>query len=192
VLRIPRAWLKMRPGALEGEIGVRDAENRGSANVAAGYGTRVLPREAPFAPRPLLLAPFLWSGVRLVPYAPAILDFSPLKDAQSYRVPLTASEGFKLVLAESTVNAPEVRLPAVADGDYFFHARGIDDVGLEGRDTVARLRVRSRAEAPRPMNLPDQSRVFGSTVEFAWSAEPSAASDALELAHDQAFRKLAG
>jgi hypothetical protein len=177
---------------LEGEVGVSDADNRGSVNVATGHGTRVLAREAPLAPRPLLAAPLLWNGVRLVPRAPASLEFSPLKGAQSYRVLLAASESLNPVLAETLVEAPEVRLAALADGDYFVRVRGIDDIGLEGRDAVARLRVRTRADPPRPTSPPERSRIYGSTVEFAWLADPAAAGYSLQIARDPAFRTLAG
>jgi hypothetical protein len=85
-----------------------------------------------------------------------------------------------------------VRVAALADGDYFVRVRGIDEIGLEGRDTVARLRVRARAEAPRPSSPPERSRVYGSSVEFAWLADPAAASYTLQISHDPAFRNLAG
>lgn len=176
---------------LEGEVGVRDAVGRTGVGVPAGFGTRVLAGEAPLAPRALLPAPSLWTGVRLVARTPATIEFSPQGGARSYRILLAANPELTAVLAEQVVGAPVARLGAVADGDYFLRVRAIDDIGLEGRDAVARLRVRSQAEAPRPSSPPDRSRIYGDSAEFAWLADPAAAGYVLQIARDPAFAALA-
>jgi hypothetical protein len=177
---------------IEGAVGVSDANERASVAVAAGFGTRVTAGEAPLAPRALLPAPALWTGVRMVSSASANLEFSPLRGALSYRVRVSPREDFNPTLSEEIAPTAQVRIAALADGDYFVRVRGIDDISLEGRDTVARLRVRTLAEPPRPSNPPERSRIYGGTVEFAWLADPGATRYALEIARDPAFRTLAG
>jgi hypothetical protein len=176
---------------LEGEVGVRDAGGRSGVGVPAGFGTRVLAGEAPLAPRALLPAPFLWTGVRLVSRTPANIDFSPQGGARSYRILLAANQDMSAVLSEQVVNAPVARLGALADGDYYVRVRAIDDIGLEGRDAIARLRVRSQADAPRPSSPPDRSRIYGDSAEFAWLADPAATGFVLQIARDPAFLALA-
>jgi hypothetical protein len=177
---------------LEGEVGVRDSGGRSGVGVPAGYGTRVIAGEAPLAPRALLPAPFLWTGVRLVPRTPASLEFSPERGARAYRVQLAATEAAGAVISEQVLGSAEARLGTLPDGDYFLRVRAIDDIGLEGRETLARLRVRSRADAPRPISPPDRSRVYGDSAEFAWQGDPGAKGYALQLARDAAFQTLAG
>lgn len=177
---------------IEGEVGVRDGAGRGEVGVPAGFGTRVLANEAPLAPRALLPAPQLWTGVRLASRTPASLQFSALAGARRYRVFVTGSETLDAVLSEQLAEAAEIALAPLADGDYFIRVRGIDDIGLEGRDTVARLRVHARPDAPRPASPPERGRVHGAEVEFAWAADPDASGYVLQVARDSAFQSLAG
>src|SRR4051812_29375155 len=50
---------------VEGEVQVSDTGNLGSVGVREGFGTRVTEGQAPTAPRALLPAPRLWTGIRL-------------------------------------------------------------------------------------------------------------------------------
>ena len=177
---------------LEGEVAVRDNAGRAEVVVRGGFGTRVLAKEAPLAPRALLPAPFLWSGVRLVSRTPTDLQFSPLAGAASYRIFITATETLEAVLAEELRPGPLIGLAPLADGDYFVRVRAIDDIGLEGHDTVVRLRVRARADAPRPLSPPERGRIHGAEAQFAWSAAAGATGYMLQIARDAAFRSLAG
>jgi len=176
---------------LAGEVGVRDTGGRSGVGVPAGFGTRVLADQAPLAPRALLRAPFLWTGVRLVARTPTDIEFSPQGGARSYRVLLAANQDMSAVLSERVVDAPVARLGALADGDYYLRVRAIDDIGLEGRDAVARLRVRSQAEAPRPSSPPDRSRIYGDSAEFAWLPDTAATGYVLQIARDPGFQVLA-
>lgn len=176
---------------LAGEVGVSDAGGRIAVGVPAGFGTRVLTGQAPLAPRALLPAPRLWTGVRLVSRTPADLEFSEETGARSYRVLVAATETLGAVVSEQVLAAAVVRLGTLADGDYFVRVRAIDDIGLEGRDAVARVRVRSQADAPRPTSPPERSRIYGDSADFAWLADPGAAGYTLQLARDPAFRDLA-
>lgn len=179
-----------------GQVAVRGAAGRGSIVVPAGSGTRVLADGAPQAPRALLPAPNLWIGVRLLPRSPATFEFSPLQGASAYRVLIATAAAQTRVRAAQVAAAAEVLLPALADGDYFVQVRGVDETGLEGRDSVARLRVRARIDPPLAANPPDRGRSLGSTVEFEWLPVPAVAGYTLQLARDPAFqspvRELAG
>lgn len=177
---------------VEGEVGVEDTGGRATVGVAAGFGTRVRAGEAPLAPRRLLPAPTLWGGVQLIDRSPFAVSFAPLAGAQTYRVFISPSEDLRPVLAEEILAAPELRFAQLADGDYFVRVRGIDDIGLEGRDTMGRLRVRLRADPPRPSAPPERSRIYGDAVEFAWQAQPDVSGYVLEIARDAQFRTVIG
>lgn len=109
--------------------------------------------------------------------------------AIGYRVFVSPREDFRVVPSETVVNRAVFPLQELVDGTYFLRVRGIDDIGLEGRDTVARMMFRLRADAPRTLAPPAGQKVFGTSVEFLWAADPEAESYLLDLAKDAAFRE---
>lgn len=173
---------------IEGEVGVSDAQARGGVGVAAGYGTRVDAGAAPLAPRPLLPGPFLWSGTRLVERRQSELTFNPLRAAIGYRVFVSPRADFRVVLTEAVIPRAVFPLQGLADGTYFFRVRGIDDIGLEGRDTVAQMLVRVRPDAPRTLAPTPGRKVYGTAVELSWAADPAATSYLVQVAGNAAFR----
>ena len=126
---------------LEGAVQVNDTGNLGSVPVPDGFGTRVLEGSPPATPRALLEAPRLWGGVRLVVRMPARLNFTVLAGATNYRLLIAKNADFTEVLNESILQSAEIVLSELANGAYFVKVRGIDDLGLEGRDAIADLVV---------------------------------------------------
>jgi hypothetical protein len=172
---------------IAGIVAVNDAGNFGKTEVSAGFGTQVTAGAAPLAPRPLLPAPAIWEGVRLVERLPVELPFNALTGAVSYRLSLAANERFTPVLQEQILRDPVLRLGQLADGSYFLRVRGIDDIGLEGRDTTLRMKVRVRAASPDPINPPDNAKSRESTLEFTWIPSVDAAGYIFQLARDSQF-----
>ena len=119
--------------------------------VPEGYGTKVSEGSAPLTPRALLPAPRLWTGIRLWLRKPVRLNFTRLAGASNYRVLVARQADFRNVITEAVLSTNEILLPELENGPYFLRVRGIDDVGLEGRDSLADLVLNL---APGPQAAP--------------------------------------
>ncbi len=140
---------------VEGTVEVNDTGNLGSVSVLAGFGTRVAEGQAPIAPRALLPGPRLWTGLRLWVRRPVRLNFTRLAGAVSYRLLVARRADFADVISETLLTTNEIVLPDLPNGPYFLKVRGIDDLGLEGRDTLADLVLSLDAPAaPAPAASP--------------------------------------
>ena len=124
---------------VEGSVLVADTANAGSVSVTGGSGTRVLAGSPPIRPRPLLAGPHLWTGIQLIEHQRIDIPFSPLTGAVMYRVIVTPGEDLARHLVEEIVAAPRLRIEGLADGDYFARVRAIDQLALEGSETIARM-----------------------------------------------------
>ncbi len=138
---------------IEGTVQVNDTGNIGTVAVAAGFGTKVSEGQAPLPPRALLAAPRLWTGIRLWVRRPVQLNFTRLQGAVAYRVLVARKADFADVISEIVIPSNVISLPDMQNGAYFVKVRGIDDIGLEGRDTQADL-VLSLDGAPRAPQTP--------------------------------------
>ena len=143
---------------LEGTVQVTDTGERGSVSVEEGFGTRTIAGNAPAAPRALLAAPRLWGGVRLVWRAPENIRFVRLQGAVSYRMRIARSADASDVVAETMLSREELSINGLADGTYYVRVRGIDELGLEGRDATAQMLVRIQAPASPPPAEPSGRR----------------------------------
>jgi hypothetical protein len=99
----------------------------------------VLEGKPPTEPRALLPAPRLWTGVRLSVKKPVKLNFTKLTGAVNYRLLVARKADFREVILETLLPSNEIVLPELGNGAYFLKVRGIDDLGLEGKDTLADL-----------------------------------------------------
>lgn len=173
---------------VEGSVLVADTANAGSVSVTGGSGTRVLAGSPPIRPRTLLTGPHLWTGIQLVEHKRIEIPFSPLAGAIMYRVIVTPGEDLARHLVEEIVAAPRLRIEGLADGDYFVRVRAIDQLALEGSETIARMRVRVRADPPELVQPPDRGRLDGNAAELAWLPDQDAIGYVAQLAEDNAFR----
>jgi len=174
--------------AIEGSVLVADSANAGSVDVAGGLGTRVAAGAPPIRPRPLLAGPNLWTGIQLVEQKRVDIPFSPLAGAVMYRVIITPGGDLARHLVEEIAPAPRVRIAALADGDYFVRVRAIDQVALEGSETIARMRVRVLADPPDLAQPADRGRLYGNSAQLAWRPDAAAIGYLVQLADDGAFR----
>ena len=124
---------------VEGEVAINDTGNLGNVSVREGFGTRVNEGQAPLPPRALLAAPRLWTGIRLWVRRPIRLNFTRLPGAVRYRVLVARKPDFAEVILEELLATNVITLPDLANGPYYLKVRGIDDIGLEGRETPAEL-----------------------------------------------------
>lgn len=139
---------------LEGAVQVSDSGNLGSVSLKDGFGTRVKEGEPPAVPRALLPAPRLWTGIRLSLRAPVKLNFTKLEGAASYRLLVARRADFADVIFSDVLKTNEIALPALENGPYFLRIRGVDDIGLEGRDTTADLVLSVSPAADTPAAPP--------------------------------------
>ncbi len=133
---------------LEGEVAVNDSGSLGTVAVREGYGTRVNEGQAPLPARALLPAPRLWTGIRLWIRRPIRLNFTRLPGASSYRVLVARRPDFADVISEVIIDTNTITLAELENGPYFLRVRGIDDLGLEGRETQGDLVLALDGPAP--------------------------------------------
>lgn len=171
---------------LRGRVAV--AGGGGETLVADGFGTRVEADRAPLAPRPLLPAPrfeALPEPVRQVDWP---VSWAPLERAVAYRAEVARGAEFTTVLWQHRGRHPRVALPDLPDGTYFVRVRGVDDLGIEGRDAARAVTLDARPQPPVPLH-PEDGRVLREEVpELHWTASAEAARYRVEIATDPDFR----
>jgi hypothetical protein len=159
---------------IEGTVQVNDTGNLGSVSLLEGFGTKVTEGQAPLPPRALLPAPRLWTGIRLWVRRPVRLNFTRLAGAVNYRLLVARRKDFADVISETLLSSNEIVLPELDNGAYFLKVRGIDDLGLEGRDTLADLVLQlEAAPVPAPAPAPAPAAEPAPAPASAPSAEPA-------------------
>ena len=178
-----------RTEVTEGRIGVSGARG-GEVPVAADFGTLVRQGEAPAAPVRLLGAPDLSRVAELQERPVVRIGFPALETATGYRVVVAEDADLRNVLVETAVRGPLVRIIDLRDGDYFYGVRGVDALGLEGRESRARFRLRARPLPPAPAGPVGDARVPPGPVELSWETAEDVASFRLQVASDERFSVL--
>jgi hypothetical protein len=175
---------------LEGSVDVASAEPRGGANVpvGAGYGTRVLPGQAPPAPVPLLPPPDV-TGAPARNATPSLrLAWAPQGGASAYRVQLASDADFHAIRGDATTTQPTVEFADLPDGNYWLRARGIDPAGIEGRDAVRTLTQHRLPPPPTALvAAPGSGAVPGGSVALAWADSGAGLHYRLQVATDADF-----
>ena len=133
------------------EGGVQVSAAGESVPVNAGEGTRIVPGQAPEAPRALLPAPEL-SGLETVLTGADRVSWPPLQNALAYRIQLMNPQ--QTPLLSQRVEYPEFNLPGLEPGAYELRVRGIDDWGLEGFSARHPFEVAVVPE-PEPVQEPE-------------------------------------
>lgn len=178
-----------RSEVTEGLVGVAGARGR-EVGVAAGFGTLVRQGEAPATPVRLLGAPDL-SGVPDLQERPVVrIGFPALPGAVQYRFLVADDPELRNVVLETGVRGPLVRIVDLRDGDYHYAVRGVDALGLEGRESRARFRLRARPLPPALSSPPDDGRVAAGPVELAWEASEGTGAFRVQVAGDAQFQAL--
>ncbi len=122
-------------GAVSG--GATQAEQHIEVNQGMAYDAAGAFRGA----RPLLPAPMLPAPEDVG--ADGTLDFPAIPGAVGYRVRIARDADGALLAHDQRAAAPPIRLPALGGGPYHVFVRGIDDLGIEGRDAAITLRLRA-------------------------------------------------
>jgi hypothetical protein len=160
-----------------------------SAQLAAGFGSKASSSGELLPPIQLLPAPVLGTlplQERLV----VRFTFVALDGAQKYRAQVGRDAQFFDVVADTVVEAPNLRFAGLDDGPYFLRVRGIDSNGLEGRDAVYPFSVKARPEPPLVSAPVDRSKVRVAPVGFAWATIDGGAKYRMQVARDAAFSDI--
>ncbi len=158
------------------------------AAVGAGFGTVIDASGQVAVPVKLLDAPELGELPALQDRILVRLALPPLENATAYRAQVSLDATFDRVVADLTSATPELRFADLADAEYVLRVRGVDKLGLEGRNADHRFKLKARPEAPLPSSPPPKAVSFGGRVELAWTANAEAASYRLRLASSADFK----
>ena len=174
---------------IEGRVGVASAAGAQVA-VDAGFGTVVRQGEAPAAPVRLLGAPDI-SRVEQLQQRPMVrLTFTRLEGAVTYRAVVATDRDMRDVIAEATVYRADVRVVDLRDGEYFYSLRGVDSLGLEGREAQGRFRLKAHPLPPTSVAPLGNAPLSPGAVEFTWGNGEEAATFRFQLASDEGFRTI--
>jgi len=173
---------------LHGKVAVKGGKKQRLVN--AGFGTRVEKGKQPIKPRKLLKAPSLNPFPERIRILNQTLSWKPVKSALRYRTEISDEENFNTIIWQKTSDYPKVGLPDLLDGNYFIRVRGIDNLGLEGRQLVSRFVMDTRPQPPVQLK-PSEGKVFrGKTPQLQWTNSAEAARYQLEIANDEDFTQL--
>ncbi len=168
-----------RVEVLKGKVAVKGQS--ATRAIPAGYGTRVAPRKAPIAPVKLLPAPKLDTVPAVVQELGWSLRWQHNQKAKSYRIELSDKSTFNQILWSRVTENQQSILPDVVDGTYYVRVRGIDQLGIEGFASVAKLELDLHPSPPFLME-PVNEQVFRSeTPVFRWTKLAEAESYRLQV-----------
>lgn len=173
-----------RSEVLRGAIAAQGRDGGAEQRVEAGFGV-VVDADGRVTPPTRLLPPPDLSAVPVLQERPLVrLPMVPLAGAAGYRAQVAGDASFERLLQELDSTSPEIRIAGLPDGDYVVRVRGVDAVGLEGRDAELRFRLKARPEPPVPSSPAPRAVLFGDRVDFAWAAHHEAAGYRFQLAND--------
>lgn len=141
---------------------------RGSVALAPGTGSVTTPGQAPQAATPLLPEPDLSAVPARIERLPISVPLTPLAEAARYQAQLVAV-GSTVIASDESSPSPNARARDVPDGDYQLRVRGVDRLGLEGRQAVRTVTIDARPEPP-VLAEPGADATLASTAPaFRWS-----------------------
>lgn len=182
-----------RSGVVEvtqGAVSAARRDRRRSVLVHEGFGLVATAGRPLAAPTQLIEAPDITAVPTRQERVAMYLRFAALPGAVSYRAQLAADEAFYGVVADQIVSAPELKLAAPPDGDYWLRVRAIDAKGLEGVDAVKRIELRARPEPPFFSTPADGAKLRTDAPEFTWANVVGIDRYAIQIATDSAFERI--
>jgi hypothetical protein len=173
---------------LEGHVKVSSAGN--TKSISGGYGTVYSANEPPIQPIQLLppidqkLIPNLFERL---PVQFALPSESNIK---GYRFQIAANNLFDKLLFDRKYTSNQVRGPELPDGDYYARIRGIDDHGLEGKNTELLFKINAKPEAPFLQEPKPEDGLIEETPGFLWSRQEGIQKFHFQLARDKKFTDI--
>ncbi len=163
----------------------------GHALIADGYGIIAEPGKPLGQPVKLLEAPQLVASTGDVVRLPKVFEWQPLDGAKKYRLQLLAKvQGNEDILVDEVVQTTKAQWDDLPDGNYVLRVRGIDSMGLEGRNAVKAFVLAARP-VPPVLSLPAHaSQASDEKVFFRWEAADEAQEYKFQLAEDAQFQRV--
>ncbi|MBW8810206.1 MAG: LysM peptidoglycan-binding domain-containing protein [Lysobacter sp.] len=172
---------------LEGKVQV--GAQRSQVLVLPGFGTIAAAGAAPAAAIALLPAPSLLdSGTRL-DSLPANVAWTPVPGAVGYRVEVVRDDAPEVLLYESRVDTPQVRIDDLPAGRQRLLVRAIAGNGLSGRDSERVFAVNDQPLPPLTISPLDGQSVSVPRPRFEWAHAADAERTRLQLARDEHFEQ---
>jgi hypothetical protein len=172
-----------RGEVLEGVV--EAAAGAASKRLEAGFGTSIDAQAHVAEPIPLLAAPDLRNQPVLQERLVVRFAVPALGGAVAWRGQVARDRGMHDVVADNQTQGAELRFASLDDGPYFLRVRGIDALGLEGRDADHAFVLKARPEPPLPSAPAPGGVTRGTRVELSWASNPEAQTYRLQLANDE-------
>jgi hypothetical protein len=175
---------------LEGVVSVSEARATNGLNLTAGFGTVIEQGKPPIAPVKLPAPPDLSAVLTLQERILLRFKFGEAAGASGYRAQVATDSAFTNLQAEGVFKTAEAKFGDLADGNYFLRVRAIDNLGIEGTDSVLPFRLKARPEPPFTSAPQNKAKFSGEKADFSWATNAEAATYRFQLASDAAFTKL--
>lgn len=173
---------------IHGKVAVKGGQKQ--ALVKAGYGTLVKAGKAPLKPRKLLEPPKLTPIEARIRTLGWPVQWAELPGAVKYRLEVAAEQTFNTVIWQKLVARTQIPLPDLSDGEYFLRVRGVDKLGLEGKDALQTIIVDTRPQPPLQLHPLNDAVFRGMSPELKWTDSSEADKYHLQVAGDAQFEQL--
>ncbi len=173
-----------------GAVDVSDTAVTENKLVGKGFGTVVQAGRPPLPPKELLPGPVFDALPDKIDRLGWPVSWTPVDGAQSYKVQLADAPEFETIRWQRISERPRFRLPDLPDGRYYLRVRAIDELGLEGLDSLADLIQDARPQPPVPLQPADAAVFLEQAPKLSWSRSLEASTYRLQIAKDPDFEKL--
>lgn len=174
----------MRNEVLDGAVRV-SAEGE-AKDVLKGYGTLAEQGQKPISPVELLPAPAIELPESI--NIPRTLQWQAVAGAKSYVVDVFEGESKERLLFSAVTEAPEYLLQAMHSGPYTLVIRGVDELGLQGLNTILHINATKSLSAPA-LNVGSVTR-NGTSLDVRWPKIDGAVAYRLQVSTTGDFSSL--
>jgi hypothetical protein len=175
-------------GVTRGEVlegAIEAAAGATARRLEAGFGTSIDAQARVAEPVPLLAAPDLRNQPALQERLVVRFAVPAQTGVVAWRGLLARDRGMRDVVADNLAQGTELRFANLDDGPYVLRVRGIDAMGLEGRDADHAFVLKARPEPPLPSAPAPGGVTRGTRVELSWAGNPEAQTYRMQLANDE-------
>jgi hypothetical protein len=173
---------------LEGGVLVSSSDK--SLLIPHGFGTIATADRQPVLPVKLLDPPSIHDVTRLFKRVPVQLKLPEIPKDQGYRVQIAKTPQFDDMLFNKPFSSAMVRTVDLPDGKYQMRVRGIDEQGLEGKNSEFQFELNARPEPPFLGEPKAGAGVLEETPTFKWSQNKAAKGYHLQIAKTEDFSEI--
>ncbi len=178
----------MRAEVLEGKVNV--ATTMADQDVNMGFGTLAEKNKRPLPPRKLLKETDLSLIPKKIRKLPYTVEWPALEGARSYRVQVVTGSKDESVVYDLEVAKSVTSIDKIIDGNYILKVRGIDDLGLEGKNGIAQFSIDTSLLPALPAPILNDPTLTDRKVTFSWPSVEGSRKYHVELATDLEFNNI--